>query len=275
MMKATPSEEGGARLLFFEASNEDIDHQGEVVLQKALAASSDYYLRHGNIDLSHYTILGPRAGIPNHLEYEIGRPIAVRVDGHRTLVKAELYRGESAMARNAGMVWDSLTKQSPPAQWFASVGGAVLAKSVRLDPETKQRVAVVERVRWNNTALDRTPVNRTVPAVSTRPMSVFAKSLGGFVMKGLEAGYGSDVAALTGGGAMRTQSLDPKLQSYWEFRERLAADIRAGRAEPHTAKLSAHAQAVYGLTPDVAAEWTVRFLRDLQAGRRKTQQRAA
>jgi len=125
-LKAVPAEEAGERFLYMEASNEDPDHQHEVVLQKALEDSASYFLRHGNIDLSHYTLLGPKAGIANHYEYEIGKPVDVRVQGDRTFVKAQLYKGDSAMARNANMVWDSLTKQSPPARWYPSVGGAVL-----------------------------------------------------------------------------------------------------------------------------------------------------
>lgn len=191
MLKASPMTEGDERILYLEASNEDVDHQGEIVMQKALSDSADYYLRHGNVDLSHYSLLGPKSGIPDFMSYEVGKPIAVRVDGRRTFVKAQLYRGDSPMAKNANMVWDSITKQSPPSRWYPSVGGAVLAKSIKIDPKTRERVAVIEKVRWNNIALDRCPVNKTVPEVSTAPVGVFAKSLGGFVLsKALEAGYG-------------------------------------------------------------------------------------
>lgn len=278
VLKATPAEEGGTRVLYFEASNEDEDHQGEVVLQKALSDSSDYYLRHGNIDLSHYTILGPKAGIPNHLEYELGHPVAVRMDRGRTFVKSELYQGSSPMARNANMVWDSLTKQRPRSKWYASVGGAVLAKSVRLHPETGRRVAVVERVRWNNTALDRCPVNKTVGEVSTAPIGTFAKALGAFVVKseaaggGITAGYGTDAAALSGGGALRRQSLEPRLQSYWDFRDRIASDVRKKRVRTSAEALTDHASKTYGLSKDEAADWCGRFLGDLRSAlsKRKT-----
>lgn len=268
MMKASPSEEGGDRFLFIEASNEDVDHQGEVVLQKALEDSAGYYLAHGNVDLSHYTIMGPKAGIPNHLEYEIGRPVEVHVDGRRTFLKAQLYQGDSAMARNANMVWDSLTKQTPPARWFASVGGAVLSKSVRVDPKTRSRIAVVEKVRWNNTALDRCPVNKSVPEVSTAPIGVFAKSLGGFVIsKALDSGgYGTDSAALTGGAALRGQSIGRHVQSYFDFRDRLAGDVSAKKVHPTAERIVAHAHEHYGLDQAEAAAWTSRFLADLKTG---------
>lgn len=272
LLKATPTEESGRRFIFFEASNEDVDHQNEVVLQKALAESSDYYLRHGNIDLSHFTIIGPKAGIPNYMEYEIGKPVSVQVNGKRTFVKAELYQGDSAMARNANLVWDSLTKQSPPARWYPSVGGAVLAKSVKIDPKTGEKVAVVERVRWNNTALDRCPVNKTVPEVSLAPVGTFTKALGGFVIaKTLTAGYGTDAATLAGGAALRKQSLDRGLHSYWDFRNRLADALRKGAAgkNPGARELVEFSAKEFALPHDDAAEWVERFMRDLQSGLNK------
>lgn len=272
LLKATPQEEAGRRIIYFEASNEDVDHQNEVILQKALSESSEYYLRHGNIDLSHFTILGPKSGIPNYMEYEIGKPTAVQVNGKRTFVKAELYQGDSPMARNANLVWDSLTRQTPASTWFPSVGGSVLSKSVKIDPKTGEKVAVIDRVRWNNTALDRCPVNKTVPTVSTAPVGTFAKSLGGFVIaKALEAGYGTDSAALAGGAAMRKQSLDGVVHSYFDFRNKLAAQMRSGAAgkNPGARELVTHAAKQFGVSPDQAAEWVERFMRDLKNGLNK------
>lgn len=268
LLKATPAEEGGARFLFFEASNEDLDLQNEVVAQQALLESRDYFLRHGNIDLSHYTLLGPKSGIANFMEYEIGKPVEVRVAGSGTFVKAQLYQGDSAMARNANLVWDSLTKQTPPARWYPSVGGAVLSKAVKINPETGDKIAVVDRVRWNNVALDRCPVSRTVPEVSTAPVGVFAKSLGGFVLtKALEAGYGTDVATLTGGGALGQQSLDTR-RIYTQFRDQLADAIRLKTIKARGRDISLWAIHQFGLRPDQAAAWVERFLHDLAADRR-------
>lgn len=269
MLKATPAEDGGRRILYFEASNEDVDHQGEIVVQKALADSADYFLRHGNIDLSHYTIMGPKSGLANFMEFEIGRPIEARVDGKRTFVKAELYQGDSPQARNASMVWDSLTKQQPASRWYPSVGGAVLAKSVRFDPALRRKVAVIEKVRWNNVALDRCPVNRTVGEVSAAPLGTFAKSLGGFV---LQAGYGTDVSTLDGGAALRKQSLDGRLHAYTAIRNRLAADLRSRKVAPRRASML-KALRDYGLD-SAAAEATVEcFLDDLATGLRHEENR--
>lgn len=270
LLKATAAEERGERILYFEASNEGLDHQNEVVLAKALSDSADYYLRHGNLDISHYTVLGPRSGLANFMEFEIGRPVEVRAGGGSTFVKAQLYRGDSPMAKNADLVWSSMTRQNPPQRWYPSVGGAVLSKSIRIDPDTKAKVAVVDKVRWSNVALDRCPVNRTVGEVSTMPVGVFTKSMGGFVLgKALEAGYGTDSAALTGGGALRKQSLHgAPPQSYDEFRERLATAIRAGdvsmKSDPEA--LAKHAARVLRVQPGVARRMVDLFLNDVRAG---------
>lgn len=264
MLKATPSEEGSERILYIEASNEGVDHQNEVVLQKALAESAGYFLRHGNIDLSHYTILGPKSGIPNFMEYEIGKPVDVSINGRQTFVKAQLYQGESPMAKNANMVWDSLTRQSPPSRWYPSVGGSVLEKSVKLDPKTGDKIAVVSAVRWNNIALDRCPVNRTVPEVSTVPVGVFAKSLGGFVItKALEASYATDAVGKVGGAAFGTQSLDRGVHSYFDFRHRISDALLKKRARARGRDITTYAMNQLGLSADEAAEWVERFLRDL------------
>jgi hypothetical protein len=274
LLKATPATEGKERMLYIEASNEDPDIQDEIVLQKALMDSSEYYLRHGNVDISHYTILGPKSGLANFLDYEIGKPIAVRVDGKSTFVKAQLYQGAGARADNAKMVWDSLTSQIPPSNWYPSVGGAVLSKSVKFDHKLG-RVAVIDKVRWNNLALDRTPVNKTVPVVSTTPLGIFAKSLGGFLMaKTLSAGYGTDSASLTGGAALRTSSQDHKLMSttvpdgsgigYMEFRDKLAGAVRKGGGEGKGAQRLVSLAHKLGVTGDQALEWVERFLRDLE-----------
>lgn len=280
MLKATPSADGGHRYVYFEASNEDVDHQNEIILQKALEESSGYYLRHGNIDISHYTMIGPKLGLQDYLEYEIGKPVAVHVDGKRTFVKAELYQGESAMARRATTVWESLTKQKPAATWYASVGGSVLRKSIKLDPKTGNRIGVAEAVRWSNTAMDRCPVNKTVAAASAAPIGTFAKSLGGFIVaKALTAGYATDAAAMTGGQALSMQSLDgagkQRPRNYFDLRERLADDIRRGKVSQVNAHgLVEHCVNEHGLPYDEAAEQVERFMRDLKTEltRRSTRQ---
>ncbi|MBI1207440.1 MAG: hypothetical protein GC191_09165 [Azospirillum sp.] len=267
LLKAIPSEDAGQRIIYLEASNEALDQQNEVVLAKALAESADFYRQFGNLDVDHITQIGARSGIPDYLLYEIGRPIEVRIDGPQTFVKAQIYSGEGPAAAKANQVWDSLTKISPPARWFPSVGGDVLDRGTEFDPETKRSRTVIRKVRWRNIGLSRTPVNATVPTASTIGVGAFAKcwGAGGLdLAKALEAGYGTDVASLTGGGAMRMQSLDRKVQSYWGFRDRVSADIRAKKVRPSAASLIEHATSNYGVDHSEAAEYVERFLSDIK-----------
>lgn len=286
MLKATPAMESGERFIYMEASNEHRDLQQERVLAKALEESAGYYTKFGNVDIDHYSLLGkpnPKMGypgIPSPELYEIGRPVQVRVDGSRTFVKAQLYAGTAETAKNANMVWDSMTRQNPPARWYPSVGGVPLAKSVQIDPNSGERTAVVERVRWTNIGLSRTPVNDSVPVAQAIPFGILAKSLlpgGGFFFhKGLEAGYGTDSATLTGGAALRKQSLHGAggntphpIVRYFDLRERLAGAVRSGEVseKPSAKDMVSYCAEKFGLSLDEAAEYVERFMRDLKQKR--------
>jgi hypothetical protein len=280
-LKASASADGQRRLLYMEASNEVSDYQNEMVLQKALHDSSDYFLRHGNIDLDHFSILGPNGpGRADYMSYEIGTPCEVSMHGKTTFVKAELNRSKGSgdgglLCKNANMVWDSMTRQSPPARWYPSVGGAVMAKGIRIDPVTQRRIGVIEKVRWNNIGLTRTPVNPSVPEASAIPIGVFAKALGGFVMaKTLTAGYGTDSATLTGGASLRKQSLHGVPISYWAWREGISKSIRDGKvaANPGARELVAHSMKTYSLSAADASEHVEHFLTDLGTGLNKRRQ---
>ena len=269
-LKAMPSEEAGKRFVYFEASNENRDYEGERVLAKALAESADYYLKFGNVDVDHITVVGARRGIPDYNYFEIGRPIEVKVNPPQTFVKAQLYTGESKAAEKANQVWESLTKLNPPARWYPSVSGAISERGVEIDPVTKESCAIIKKVRWTNVGLSRTPVNTTVGTVATIPMGGLMKCWGPSglnLSKALEAGYGTDSATLEGGAALRSESDAPAVQSYWDFRDRLAGDIRAKRvnAGDQTAMVK-HAASNFGVSHAEAAEHVTRFLADLQDG---------
>lgn len=271
-LKATPSEEAGRRFLYLEASNEARDFQGEVVLAKALADSASYYARYGNLDIQHRSVIGLAAGDPKYHLHEIGRPVDVKVEGGKTFVKGEVFSGDTPVAACANDFWDSITKLRPAQRWYPSVGGQIQDAEKSTDPKTGSPRRVIKKVRWTNIGFSRTPVNPAVPTVSTVPFGVLAKCWGAEgldLTKALEAGYGTDVATLEGGGALRKQSLDHHIQSYWDLRDKLAGDIRTNAVKAHPAALVDHTHTKYGIDKVEASKWVERFLADLKDGRSK------
>lgn len=273
MLKARASEESGERFIYLEAAREAMDQQNECVLAKALADSAEHFLKFGNIDIDHKTmpVIAKAYGlsVAESQCHEIGTPEDVRVDGKSVLVKARLYKGDTPLAANANMVWDSMTKLNPPKRWYASVGGATLAKAVGVDPQTKAKATFVTKVRWSNLAISQQPVNQHVSPVSTIPFGALAKcwTPEGFDMaKALEASYATDAAAKAGGAALGTQSLDGAPVSYHDFRNKLAAALRAGRVKSQNmAGLTQFSTEKFNLQPDEAADWVDRFLGDLKS----------
>ncbi len=268
MLKATPKTEGGRRFIYLEASGEGVDIQRERVLSKALEESAEYFLKFGNIDIDHYTILGPRLGIPDYMSYEVGVPVDVSVKNNATFVKVELYQGDTALTQRANMIWDSMTAQNPPARWYPSVGGNIQKKSKQADPVTGEEITVIEQVLWNNIGLSRTPVNPHLPCASAMPVGMFAKSLNAFTLKALEASYATDMTALSGGGAFAAQSIDVGHHmpySYFDFREKIAGAMQMGLVPAMTSDgLIAYAMNEFNLSAQTAADWVSRFLSDIQ-----------
>lgn len=271
MLKARPSEELGERFIYLEASREGVDQQNECVLAKALEDSADHFLKFGNIDIDHKTMpsVARMYGIEDPESWEVGRPEEVRIDGGVTLVKARLYQGDTPLAARANMVWESMTRLNPPARWYASVGGATLAKATGVDQATRSKVNYVTKVRWSNLAISRQPVNQHVAAASTIPFGVLAKcwTPAGFDMaKALEASYATDVTQLTGGGAFGMQSIDGPASSYFSFRDALSAALLDGRDRiiQSADGMADYAMQKFGLSRDEAAEWVSRFWSDLK-----------
>lgn len=271
MLKATPMEDGGRRFIYIEASNETLDQQNEVVMQKALKDSADWYLRYGNLDIDHITQVGAKAGVPNYASYEIGQPSEVQFKGGKTFVKGEILTGDGPVAQQANQFWGSLTDRNPPAKWYPSVGGSVLERAVEIDPKTKLRKAFIKKVRWTNIGFSKTPVNQSVPTVATMPFGALAKSWSVFGLdfaKALEAGSGTDVATFTGGAALGVQSLDTGPANYFDFRNKLAAEMRSGNVgkNPGIQEMVRHCVKKFHLSLDEATDWVERFMRDLKTG---------
>lgn len=274
LLKATPSTEGDQRFIFLEASNEARDYQGEVVMAKALAASAPYFEKYGNFDIQHRSMIGLANGDPNYHHHEIGRPEKVTVDNAKTFVKGIIFSGETPVAECANSFWDSLTKLRPPQRWYPSVGGKIQATEKVIDQETQQPTRMIKSVQWCNVGFSRTPVNPRVPTVSTVPFGALLKAWGDGgldLAKALTAGYGTDISTLTGGAALRKQSLDgaPQTpQTYWDFREHVSRDLRAMKAGGRPGDILERAHS-YGLDDENAGEWSEQLIRDFRDALRK------
>lgn len=270
LMKATPATEGSSRIVYVEASHESPDQVGEIVLQKALKDSVEVFKKFGVLDVDHKSMPSVAAmyGIESPEEWIIGQPIDVTFKGGTTIVKAQLRQGDTPLANRANMVWDGLTKLNPPDRYYASVGGRVLGRDIRIDPETGSKIPVITQTRWDNLALSLQPVHGGLNPTTLTPIGTFAKSLGGFVLsKGLEASYATDAADKTGGAAFGMQSLDTgSPHSYYDFREQLAAALKSGKVKSQSMTgLISFAHKQFNLQPDEAAEWVDRFLGDLKS----------
>lgn len=181
LMKATPQIEGGQRVVYFQASTESRDYQGERILARALVESIPYFIRHGRIDLDHASVEGKiRGQRVDPYAYEIGKPIDARPSDAGVMVKAYIYSsktpGMNRWTEAADLFWDSITETQPPVLWYPSVQGLVTNElGVVADGRPTQEI---RGMLWQSVGLSRTPVSPDVPAITTVALRVFAKALG-------------------------------------------------------------------------------------------------
>lgn len=150
-------------LIYVQASAPKIDHEGELIVPRAMQRGMAYFLENGQITYEH--VDQSTRHDPSIL---IGRPLRglVTPDG-RTLVEGRLYE----RAEKAQHVWNILQSGG---RLKASIGGAVLAR----DPEGG---AVITDILWTHLALTSWPVNEDT-GVSLMPYGEFlAKALGATV----------------------------------------------------------------------------------------------
>lgn len=242
--KATPHVEGGKRFVYCEPSNEATDMDNERMLRQALMDSAEYFLSKGNLDIEHLTLLGLQKGLQNPRQYEIGRPIDLKFDDGRTFVKGEIYQGVGQELEQANFFWKSITEFVPAMPWFPSVGGHIRDTGMIHPKGSPNPVKAIKKVYWNNIGFAREPVNPTVPGVSVIPMGSFAKCWIGAgstleytpVLKTIQAGYGTSLPDLTGGGAIRRESLHG-IANYAPAADRLIAAMKQGRIKSRGSRL--------------------------------------
>ncbi len=183
LVKARVPDASGRRIVEVEASNESVDADGDVILQRALIDAAADFVKSGHLDLDHLSEFGDRLGLPDPAGFIIGRPTEVKdLGGGRTGVVGEIRRsldGRHDPKRNRyDAFWDSL-QSDPPVLWQASVYGFPKAGMVRdcsdgSCPDTGARRYLVEGFEWRSLAFTRQPKNQAITGFAR---IVTAKSL--------------------------------------------------------------------------------------------------
>lgn len=186
-------DEDGNYIFETEASNENLDLQNQIIQQKALTDSKEYFLSNGVISDDHqHKRYDANGNVISDKTKIIGEPISVRTEGTRTFVKGKLYSYVEA----AKPFIDLLKAHSSRVK--ASVGG--IKPIVR---KNKDGTETVTAFMWNDLALTCSPVNYTVGSAA------FAKSMSNVdFCKALSAGYGTDAATMTGGRCLQKEDLE-------------------------------------------------------------------
>ena len=151
-------------IIFIHASNEKIDAEGEVVMQKALEERREDFLTEGMVTYHHKHCL------PMGIRYIIGEPLDVDFRKDGTFIKARLYQ-KSDVAQS---LWKIL--QSGSTKVKASIGGRedFSKNEVR---EGKFVKVISKMKKWNEIALTFAPNNETLMPTQTTPFKVFQKAI--------------------------------------------------------------------------------------------------
>jgi hypothetical protein len=180
IVKARAPEASGRRIVEVEASTEEVDADGDIVLQKALLDSAASFIANGHLDIDHKSEFGERLGIADPASYIVGRPLNVTSrPGNRTFVEGEISRsldGSFDPVRNRfDELWDSLRRE-PPVQWFSSIYGFptdVDDCTAAACTGTRASRFVIKAIDWRSLAFTRSPKNT---ALSSPTRIVTAKA---------------------------------------------------------------------------------------------------
>ncbi|MDR0475045.1 MAG: hypothetical protein LBH43_15400 [Treponema sp.] len=225
------TDENGNFIFEVEASNENLDLQGQVVLQRALLGSKDHFLSDGVISYDH---LHKRRGLDGQTISDpamvIGEPMEVRTDGKKTIVVGKLYKSNEIAQNLIQKLKDGSTRIK------ASVGG-IFPKIIK---DAKTGVEKITSVLWNDLALTFAPVNATVSAAN------FARSMNpDEFVKALNAGTGTDSAEYTGGRALIPEDMEHGTVNLMESANSEYVDqIRSLIAALHTGEIKGQAEAI-------------------------------
>ena len=134
------TDENGNYIFEVEASNENLDLQKQVVLQRALVGSTDHFLKNGVVSFDHlHKRRGPDGQVISDPSMIIGEPIEVRTEGAKTIVKGKLYKSNPIARDIIQKLKDGSTRIR------ASVGGIF----PRVLKDAKTGIEKITSVIWN------------------------------------------------------------------------------------------------------------------------------
>jgi hypothetical protein len=190
------TDENGNWVFDVEASNDNLDFEGQRVLQQALLNSKEYFLSNGVVSKDHlHQKTKKDGGIQFDESFVIGEPKKVYVQDGNVRVQGCLYKSNEYAQEFAKLLNDNSTRVK------ASVGG--LFPKVVKRKENGVDVGNVVSVLWNDLALTIAPVNPTVgPAVLVKSLSSYE------FVKSLAAGTGTDAATFSGGRALQKEDTE-------------------------------------------------------------------
>jgi hypothetical protein len=194
LLKSIETDEKGNYIVWAEASNENLDFQDEVILQRALLDSRDYFLQNGIISYDHRHLRpGPSDKEWNPETYIIGEPLAVEAKGNKTFVKAKLYKSNKIVRELINKLRDGSTRIK------TSVAGKLPQKVRDYDREKGKLFNKVVSVLWDELAFTFKPVNQTLSPVALTPAQF---------VKALTMGHETDSTCITGGRALAYEDLE-------------------------------------------------------------------
>lgn len=171
LIKARVPDSSGRRIVEVEASCEEIDYDGDVVLQDALLGSAASFVATGHLDMDHKSEFGMRLGIPDPASYIVGRPLDVtKGPGGRTFVTGQIAKSRQGMHDTSrhryDELWDALM-QEPPVIYYASIYGFPTDyDSCGSNPSACAAVGatrlVIKAIDWRSMAFTRTPKNTSL-----------------------------------------------------------------------------------------------------------------
>jgi hypothetical protein len=189
VIKARAPDVSGRRIVVVEASTEQVDLDGDVILQQALMKSANAFVANGHFDIDHLSEFGARLGIANPASYIIGRPLEVTAEsGGRTFVRGEIARSSDGKFDPAvnryDEFWASL-QCDPPVRWFSSIYGfpSDLEDCKAGSCPSGATRYVIKSLDWRSLAFTRNPKNT---ALSSPARIVTAKAFMAELAKSLE-----------------------------------------------------------------------------------------